>query len=231
MQPATIRRLLVVGVCLAGVGALYLVPGPAGSPAGLGSPAQRDLPTAQPSVATVVSVTTPVLAPGTTGTLAATPTAALPPTTTFRAGQPGADRLATRPPATAGRPGRDKNPPGAVGPLRVTNANAERLTLTWPAADDDVGVASYEVWLNGFVVLSTQQRRASLVWFNDSTTHVVQVRALDAVGNAGPSSPTLLVARPGPSPADPTSTTTPENTPAPPAGTHRRSDAEKEESS
>ena len=47
MQPATIRRLLVFGVCVAGAAGLYLVPGIAGAPARLGStPARHDLPTA-----------------------------------------------------------------------------------------------------------------------------------------------------------------------------------------
>ena len=122
--------------------------------------------------------------------------------------------------ATAGRPGTDKNAPAAVGRLSVTRLDAERLTVTWPEAGDDIGVVSYKVWLNGFFVLSTQQPRASLHWFNDSSTHVVQVRALDAVGNEGPSSPTLLVVRPPVT-----------NTPAPSTGIDRSSDAEKEESS
>jgi hypothetical protein len=220
MQPATIRRLLVFGVCLAGVAGLYLMPGTARGPADLGSSAGRDLTTGRPSIASVVSVTTPELAPGPTGTIAATPRATSP-TTTLRAG---ADRPASRPMATAGQPGKDRSAPGAVGRLSVTRVDTERLTVTWPEATDDVGVVSYSVWLNGFFVQSTQQRRASLPWFNDSSTHVVQVRALDAVGNEGPSSPTLMVVRPSPSPAV-------TNTPAPATGIDRSSDAEKEESS
>ncbi|HEY5784752.1 MAG TPA: hypothetical protein VIT65_08240 [Microlunatus sp.] len=230
MQPATIRRLLVFGVCLAGVGGLYLMPSTAGSPAGRGSPGQRDLPASPPSVATVVSVATPMLEPGSFGTVAATPAARFPSTTDRRAGMPGADRPVSRPMATAGRPGRDQNPPGAVGPLSVTRVDADRLTVTWPTATDDVGVVSYKVWLNGFVVVTTQQQRASLPWFNDSSTHVVQVRALDAVGNEGPSSPTLLVVRPSPSPAATTSSHAP-STSAPTADTHRSSDTDQEESS
>ncbi len=238
---------MVFGVCLTGVAALYLMPSTTGSPAGVGSPAQRDLPTARPSVATVVSVATPALSP-----TAATP-ATYPLTTAVRAGQTGADRPGSRPMATAGRPGTDQSPPDAVGALTVTRVDAERLTVTWPAAGDDVGVVSYSVWLNGFFVASTQQPRAILPWFNDSSTHVVQVRALDAVGNVGASSPTLLVVRPSPSPGAATpvagtenpgpspaprptdvgeaETPNTEHTPAPPSGTQRSSDAEKEESS
>ena len=140
----------------------------------------------------------------------------------------------------------------------MTRLDAERLTVTWPEAGDDTGVVSYRVWLNGFFVLSTQQPRASLHWFNDSSTHVVQVRALDAAGNEGATSPTLLVVRPTPSPAPTTSspsvastqnpTENPRssarptadggneisdatNTTVPTSEPHRSSDAEKEESS
>ena len=250
MQPATIRRLLVFGVCIAGVGGLYLLPTTAGSPAAGPSSPRWDLPTARPSIASVVAVTSPELV-GTPSSVVVSPTARS--TSTLRAG---ADRPASRPMATADRPGRDKNPPDAVGRLSVTRVDDERLTVTWPAATDDVGVVAYQVWLNGFLVASTPQARASLPWFNDSTTHVVQVRALDAVGNEGASSPTLLVVRPSPSPAAATSspsTATFEssnlspaprttaaggneapdatNTPAPTSGPHRSSDAEKEESS
>jgi hypothetical protein len=252
MQPATIRRLLVFGVCIAGVGGLYLMPTTVGSPTADPSSARWDLPTARPSIASVVAVTSPELV-RTPGSVVASPTARSTPTTVLQAG---ADRPAYHPMATADRPGRDKNPPDAVGRLSITGVDAERLTVTWPEATDDVGVVAYQVWLNGFLVVSTQQPRASLPWFNDSTTHVVQVRALDAVGNEGPSSPTLLVARPSPTPAattsSPSTATTdgsssspaprttaaggneaPDttNTPAPTSGPHRSSDAEKEESS
>lgn len=193
MQPATIRRLLVLGVCLAGVGGLYLMPSTTGSLADGRSSARWDLQTARPSIASVVAVTSPELI----GTPAPSP-ARSPQTTTLPTG---AHRPAARPMATAGQPGRDTNPPAAVARLSVTRVDAKRLTVTWPEASDDVGVVSYRVWLNGFFVLSTQQPRASLHWFNDSSTHVVQVRAVDAVGNEGGSSPTLLVVRPSPSPA------------------------------
>ena len=228
MQPATIRRLLVFGVCLAGAGALYLVPGIAGAPVGLDSaPARHDLPTTTPTATTAVPASTsgpvsftgsPPSAPITTEPTGDGTQADQSPTT----GGAGADRraittTARRPAATAGAPGRDHTPPSAVGRLTVTRLDPDRLTVTWPEAGDDVGVVSYHVWLNGFLVLDTQQTRASLTWFNDSGTHVVQVQALDAVGNQGPSSPTLLVVRPSPTaPAgDPDGSGTSSPTPTP----------------
>ena len=175
MQPATIRRLLVFGVCLAGAGGLYLVPGLARSPGQASAPpARHDLPAPAPGPldsVPVAAVRREPAAPGTAG-----------------------------PPATAAAPGRDGIPPAAVGLPQVAAATVERLTVAWPAGEDDVGVASYQVWLNGFLVVVTQRTSATVRWFNDTTIHVVQVRASDAAGNEGPASQTLLVHRPHPSP-------------------------------
>ena len=90
---------------------------------------------------------------------------------------------------------------------------ADRLSLKWPAATDDVGVIGYRIWLNGFEVATTAETEAKLHWFNDdSGQHVVQIRALDAAGNQSRSSPTLVVTRPSP---DPTATPTPSESPTP----------------
>ncbi|HEY5787851.1 MAG TPA: hypothetical protein VIT65_24070 [Microlunatus sp.] len=253
MQPATIRRLLVFGVCLLGVGGLYLVPSMAGAPAGLGSvPVQHDLPNAATSDATLVSLSSsPPVPPGTGA--AAAPTGSSGGDGAPRA-ELGSERRVTaattsRAIATAGSPGRDTTPPTAVGQLTAARVDTERLTVTWPAASDDRAVTSYRVWMNGFVVLDTQQRRAILPWFNDSNTHVVQVRALDGVGNVGPSSPILLVLRPSPTPAPttaspsatptsrptqspstgPTGTRGPNLAPSAPAGSDRPSDDNQED--
>lgn len=204
MQPATIRRLLVFGVCLAGAGSLYLVPSMAG-PGSQGDPAparhdRASLAPTEPTAATADPVNRSTIA------LAALPTAPVASPATRTPAGSGADRGTTtaprvsRPAATAAPPGRDDTPPGAVGLLEVTGSDPERLTVSWPAAADDVEVVSYKVWMNGFLVLATQRTSATLAWFNDSNVHVLQVHALDAAGNEGPSSPTLLVVRPTPSP-------------------------------
>jgi hypothetical protein len=215
MSPATVRRLLVFGVCLAGVGCLYLVPSMAGPSQRTGSPATRDLPTAGWTAAAGVSVTAATLAPESTGDL-------IPRQTSWRGSVPssaatrGDDRqpAATRAAATANPPGRDDNPPDPVGRLSVVGSDQARLTVAWPEATDDVGVAGYQVLLNGFLVLVTHQPRATLAWFNDSNTHVIQVRALDGAGNIGPPSPTLLVSRPAPDP-EPTASALPSDAPTP----------------
>jgi hypothetical protein len=91
----------------------------------------------------------------------------------------------------------------------------DRLSLKWPAAQDNVGVIGYRIWLNGFEVATTAETQARLHWFNDDNRqHVVQIRALDAAGNQSRSSPTLVVTRPSP---EPTPTPTPSESPTPSA--------------
>ncbi|MCE3275347.1 MAG: hypothetical protein K0R13_1202 [Propionibacteriaceae bacterium] len=90
----------------------------------------------------------------------------------------------------------------------------DRLSLTWTAATDNVGVIGYRIWLNGFEVATTAETEVNLRWFNeDSGQHVVQIRAIDAAGNQSRSSPTLVVVRPSPEP-----TSTPSESPTPTPG-------------
>lgn len=234
MQPATIRRLLVFGVCLVGVGCLYLVPSMTGSPSQLGSE-PRDRPTASVGALASGSTEQGRAGPGTTsapvGTVTATTTAPTPPTVadvrTSRDPLDDGGDQSHRVTATAADPGRDGTPPGPVGRLRVADADADRLVLSWPASPDDQSSVTYRIWVNGFAVLATQATSASIAWFNDSNTHVIQVRAIDEAGNQSASSPTLMVTRPAPqdsaepapgvegSPSAPTPTTKPSGTPAP----------------
>jgi hypothetical protein len=143
--------------------------------------------------------------------------------------EPPRDRVeATAAPSTTAR--RPSNPGAtafdptisddAVAPAPVTEVTSgdvtpDRLTLRWPAASDNVGVASYRVLLNGYEVASTPATHATVRWFNDDARdHIVQVRALDAAGNESPASPSLLVARPTPSPS-PSPTPAPSTDPGP----------------
>jgi hypothetical protein len=218
MQPATIRRLLVFSVCLVGVGCLYLVPSMAESFRRAGTSLEQDPSTAATNTAVGLSTTADDSAPGGTGvpteiTSSTRPGSTRPSTiepsttqpstagTTTAAGETRGDvhrTLTTPAGVTAAVPGRDDEPPAAVGRLTVLDSDPDSVTVSWPAAEDDV--VGYRVLLNGFFVQATQQTRATLSWFNDSNTHVVQVRALDAAGNEGPSSPTLLLTRPVPDP-------------------------------
>lgn len=84
-------------------------------------------------------------------------------------------------------------PPGA--PLaQVTAGTPRTVGLTWAAATDDVGVASYRVLRNGLMVLSgvtgTSALDASAV---DVTSYTYTVTAVDAAGNVSKPSPGTLV--------------------------------------
>jgi hypothetical protein len=127
---------------------------------------------------------------------------------------------------------KDSDPPQPVADIEASKVTARRLTISWPAASDNVGVIGYRIWLNGFEVATTAETRARLRWFNDdSGQHVVQIRALDAAGNQSQSSPTLVVTRPS---AEPTVTPTPEPSDSPtPTGEpseHNYPDAQSPES-
>lgn len=216
MRPATIRRLLVFGVCLVGVGCLYLVPSRAGAPHQVGATAARsDLQTVgAPSPTVVIAISAEPTSgdpADVTDTGARTPTRST--TGQQPARRPGDQQTRERAAATAAEPGSDRGDPPEVGRPRIVSADPERLVISWPEVDD-ADLVGYEVWLNGFFVVTVQQPRARLVWFNDSDTHVIQVRAFDAAGHEGPSSPTLLVRRPTPSP-EPSTTTLPAASPRP----------------
>jgi hypothetical protein len=115
--------------------------------------------------------------------------------------------------ADTAKAAKDFSPPQAVADIEVSKVTAQRLTVSWPAASDNIGVIGYRIWLNGFEVATTAQTRARLRWFNDdSGRHVVQIRALDAAGNQSQTSPTLVVTRPS---SEPTETPTPEPSDSP----------------
>lgn len=226
MRAATLRRSIVFAVCALGVGALYLAPGIARSPDQLGARRPSDEPTGR------------------------TLTTSDAPTPTAKAGrradggdrEPTADRAEDRPPRaettlvsdrrTGARPSSrgatpfdpqtrgDEEPPQPVATIRPAEVTADRLTVDWTKAEDNVGVIGYHVWLNGFDVASTAETHATISWFNDDTSQqVVQVKAVDAAGNRSPSSPSLLVTRPDPEPTpgptEPTPAPTEEPTPTP----------------
>lgn len=225
MQPATIRRLLVFGVCLVAVSCLYLVPSMGGSSSRLSTPAgprdARTTPPADPLAglsnpgSNATSAESNPASPATPDpsaiTEAATARSAGPGSTAHPADPTGSASTATQPAetrraiSTAGRPAAtavdsrtDHTSPTAISRLWTAGTDPEQLTLAWTKATDDRGSVWYEVWVNGFNVTTTQQPEATVAWFNDSSTHVVQVRAADLAGNRGPWSPTLMVTQPAP---------------------------------
>ena len=221
--------MIVFGVCALGVGSLYLVPSIARSPEQIGVPKAGDELSGQPVGAQAES-SPHTAAPGEdrsssdrsrTHGLATAPTA---PPSEVAAESPDDDKGLWSTKSAAERSDTDDSePPEPVAEIEPSAMTADRLSLKWPAAADDVGVIGYRIWLNGFEVATTAKTEAKLRWFNeDSGQHVVQIRAIDAAGNQSHSSPTLVVVRPSPEP-----TSTPSESPTPPGPTQsNRPDAQ-----
>jgi hypothetical protein len=211
--------MIVFGVCALGVGSLYLIPSIAGTPEQIGVPRANDGPTSGSlgvQSDTSLESASPTRDRDSLGGSDGAGQAIVP---TTQRSEPDVEN-------TEGDEGRsssksvaepkvteDSEPPEPVADIEPSAVTADRLSLMWPAATDDVGVIGYRIWLNGFEVATTAETKAKLHWFNDdSGQHVVQIRAVDAAGNQSRSSPTLVVTRPSP---DPTATPTPSESPSP----------------
>ena len=215
-----IRRMIVFGVCALGVGALYLVPSVARSPEQAGLSDASDEPTSGPAgprlgktPQSAASTGNPDSVPGDGDRAVDTSSGSQPSATHSKRQTDAADRTTQRANAAGPKELKDSEPPQPVAEIDASNVTTRQLTVSWPAANDNVGVIGYRIWLNGFEVATTAETRAQLRWFNeDSGQHVVQIRALDAAGNQSRSSPTLVVTRPSP---EPTATPTPEPSDSP----------------
>ena len=237
MHAVTIRRMIVFGVCALGVGSLYLVPSIARSPEQLRLSGPSDEPSTYPAGA---GPSTQRESSSPTGNRESPVGDGVPSGDTAPDSQPSATRSKNadddnsnqKPAAGPTKAAKDSDPPQPVADIEASRVTARRLSISWPAARDNVGVIGYRIWLNGFDVATTAETRARLRWFNDdSGQHVVQIRALDAAGNQSQSSPTLVVTRPSP---EPTATPTPEPSDSPkPSGEpseHSHPDAQSPES-
>jgi len=233
MHAVTIRRLIVFGVCALGVGSLYLVPSIARSPEQLRLSGPTDEPTTSPAGAGLndhresSSPTGDRQSPAGGGVASGNTPPDTQPSAT-RSKNTDADDSNQRPGTGQAKGAKDADPPQPVADIEASKVTARRLTISWPAASDNVGVIGYRIWLNGFEVATTAETRARLRWFNDdSGQHVVQIRALDAAGNQSQSSPTLVVTRPSP---EPTVTPTPEPSDSPTPSEHSHPDAQSPDS-
>jgi hypothetical protein len=210
--------MIVFGVCALGVGSLYLVPSIARSPEQIGVPKANDEPTSRP-LGTQPDRSPQSASPSgardslTGSGRSPSATAATRQQSAAPTQRPDDRSRTTRKASNQLKGTKDSEPPEPVADIEPSAVSADRLSLKWPAANDNVGVIGYRIWLNGFEVATTAETRAKLHWFNDdSGQHVVQIRALDAAGNQSRSSPTLLVTRPS---TDPTDTPTPSESPTP----------------
>ena len=81
-----------------------------------------------------------------------------------------------------GQPG-DTTPPSEPGSVQASSTSATTGTVTWTASTDDVGVAGYEVFVDGSPVDTTTDLSYGLTGLSPSTQYSVTVTAFDAAGN------------------------------------------------
>ncbi len=211
MRPATLRRLLVFGVCAVGTATLYVAPSLAGTSPTLGrwrSEPAEVLAAADPVVVRAQTVNA-TLAPDAPDAAAADPagrprvrSAALSAEHVTLA-LPTPDPL--HPAATPFVPGSqpDQTPPGPVA-ATVTATSWETFLLSWPPAIDDTRVVAYRIEVNGYHRLTTGDLQAQVPWYpGDEDVSFVRVLAEDAAGNQTTDSPGLLIRRPAPPPPPP----------------------------
>ncbi|TDQ46118.1 lytic polysaccharide monooxygenase [Actinorugispora endophytica] len=87
----------------------------------------------------------------------------------------------------------DTTAPTAPGTPEAGTLNGTSARISWPAADDDVGVTGYTVHDTdtGETLATTPNTSATLSGLTPDTEYGVHVVARDAAGNTSPPSPTL----------------------------------------
>jgi chitodextrinase len=94
-------------------------------------------------------------------------------------------RACDQPPPPPPPPG-DTQPPSAPSNLRVTSSTATSIALAWTASTDNVGVAGYDVYLNGVKVWMPSGTSFTYLGLSCATTYTAAVDAYDAAGNHSP---------------------------------------------
>jgi phosphatidylinositol-3-phosphatase len=77
----------------------------------------------------------------------------------------------------------DTSAPSAPANLSLTATTTSAISLSWSASTDNVGVAGYDVYLNGTKVGSTMQTSYSFTGLACGTGYTLGVVAFDAAGN------------------------------------------------
>jgi endonuclease I len=86
----------------------------------------------------------------------------------------------------------DNEAPGAPTNLTVTNSTSNSLTLTWNAATDNSGIASYDVYVEGVLKTNSTTTTATVSGLTPSTFYSFYVIAKDFTGNLSLASNTAI---------------------------------------
>ena len=85
----------------------------------------------------------------------------------------------------------DNEAPTAPTNLTVGSVGTNSIAVNWTAATDNVGVSSYDLYVNGTIMGSTTDTNSNIANLDPSTTYTIYVVAKDAGGNVSPQSNTV----------------------------------------
>ena len=85
----------------------------------------------------------------------------------------------------------DTQAPTAPLNLSVTSVGTNNIAVQWTAATDNVGVTSYDIYVNGELMGSTSSTSTNIANLNPLTAYSIYIVAKDAAGNVSPQSNTV----------------------------------------
>lgn len=77
----------------------------------------------------------------------------------------------------------DQTAPSVPAGLSVTSITQNTATISWSASSDNIGVTSYDLYIDGSLLNNVTGNTASLTGLSAGTSYSVAVRAKDAAGN------------------------------------------------
>jgi endonuclease I/chitodextrinase len=89
------------------------------------------------------------------------------------------------------QPNADTQAPTAATGLSVSGTTSSSISLSWNASADNVGVTSYNVYMNGSLKTTVSSTSATISGLSASTTYSFYVVAKDAAGNSSSNSSTV----------------------------------------
>lgn len=89
------------------------------------------------------------------------------------------------------QPSNDTQAPTTVTGLSVSGKTSSSISLTWTASTDNVGVSSYDIYMNGNLKTNVSSTSANISGLSSSTTYNFYVVAKDAAGNTSSNSSTV----------------------------------------
>ena len=98
--------------------------------------------------------------------------------------------------------GPDVEPPSTPTNLQLINVNASKISFSWTASTDNIGVSLYEIFKNGVKIDETIDNNYTAMGLQPSTFYLFKITAKDAAGNVSAQSDGLGVYTDAPVTAD-----------------------------